>query len=139
MARGHEFTYNEFRKIQRIRGRMSGVSRRKRTRKRDELIRQARKRGLSLRKIAARFGLALSTVHYICRGRAWMMKRPFLRHPGVRRGGRSMNQLRKQGRPLVSRDSIEESVVLYPFERERVRASWTDWDPFVIPDPPALA
>lgn len=135
MPGGHEFTYNEFRKIQRIRGRMSGVARRKRTRVRDRLIRQARKRGLSLRKIAARFGLALSTVHYICRGRGWMMKRPFLRHPGGWRGGRSKNQLRLQARTVISRDSS----LLPSSDLTVLLAEWEDWDPFETTGPPALA
>ena len=89
-------SYAEFRLVQRIRGRMSGVARRGRTADRDRRIRQLHREGWSLRALGAEFDLHHSTIAYIVKGRGWMMRRPFLRHPHACR----MNLFAQQGDPV---------------------------------------
>ena len=67
-------------RIQAIRGRASGVARRRRTRRRDYMIRQARRRGLSYRKLGRRFGLSHERCRQIC-NRKWIVERPWITHP----------------------------------------------------------
>lgn len=70
--------------IQAIRGRISGVARRRRNRARDRCIRQARRRGLSYRELGRRFRVSHVMAWKVC-NRGWIMDRPFIPHPRGRR------------------------------------------------------
>ena len=89
-------SYADFCRAQRIRGRKSGVVRRRRTAARDSRIRQLHREGWTLRPLGAEFGLHHSTIANIVKGRQWMMRRPFLRHPHACR----TNQFARQGAPV---------------------------------------
>ena len=66
---------------QRIRGRMSGVARRRRTKARDADIRRRWHFGEGRRSLAERFGLHETTIWRIVRGRAWLATRRKLVYP----------------------------------------------------------
>lgn len=95
-------SYADFCRAQRIRGRKSGVVRRRRTAARDRRIRQLRREGWSLRRLGAEFNLHHSTIAYIVKGRQWMMRRPFLRHPHACR----TNQFAQQRGPVSFLESF---------------------------------
>lgn len=113
-------------RIQAIRGRASGLSRRRRHRRRDFLIRQARRRGLSYRELGRRFRVSHVMAWKVCR-RRWLYDRPWIEHPRGPRKRALTEPVSMTGRVLKwLRIETESGIWCFPMVGDYAREAFLD-------------